>query len=104
MNSKFYFFGQNNSGGYYVEDDVVGESVVFEADSSEDANKRASNKGVFGYYSCSCCGERFTEQFEYENEGFKSVEDAFNDNTFYKGKSCVVHYKNGKVERMNFNS
>jgi len=94
---KFYHFGQNNSGGGYAYDEVVAVSVVFEASSPEEANAFARAKGVFDYGYCECCGPRFYEQHQYS--GYDSVEEAFNQNTFYKGKSFVVHYKDGSVKR-----
>ena len=94
---KFYHFGQNNSGGGYAYDEVVAVSVVFEASSPEEANAFARAKGVFDYSYCECCGPRFYEQHQYS--GYDSVEEAFNQNTFYRGKSFVVHYKDGTVTR-----
>jgi len=94
---RFFHFGQNNSGGGYAFDEVVAVSVVFEASSPEEANAFAKEKGVFDYSYCECCGPRFYKQFVHAT-GYDSVEDAFDDNTFYRGKSFVVHYKDGSVK------
>jgi hypothetical protein len=94
---RFFHFGQNNSGGGYAYDEVVAVSVVFEASSPEEANAFAKEKGVFDYSYCECCGPRFYEKWSHD-DGYASVEEAFNRNTFYKGKSFVVHYKDGTVK------
>lgn len=64
--SKFYTFGQNNSGGSFLSDHAVGVSkyVIVEADSSAEANERAESIGLYfdgtdGGPDCPCCGDRW---------------------------------------------
>lgn len=65
MKTQFYTFDQNNSGGYFVEDDKHGvcEYVIIEAESERDAcNKfEAIGDKVDGFWNaCPCCGDRWT--------------------------------------------
>lgn len=98
MASKFFTFSQNNSGGYYVEDDTVAQVVVVEADDADDADSRASKKGVFSYHYCDCCGPRFSGQYD-RAKGFRSVKAAVAD-SFMQSPSVVVHFKDGRVEKV----
>jgi hypothetical protein len=95
--TRFYSFQQNNSGGYYAVDDTVAEVVIFEADSAEDANNRAEEKGVFDYGFCECCGERFGRQWS-DEKGYKSVKAAVKEASWMRQDRQVrVHYKDGRV-------
>lgn len=40
-NLKWWHFNQNNSGGYYIESDVVGTDVFIQAKSSREAADKA---------------------------------------------------------------
>lgn len=64
VNTKFYTFSQNNSGGYFVENNEngVAEYVVIEAINAKDAWGKLESIGdkvndMFNY--CPCCGERW---------------------------------------------
>lgn len=65
----FYHFHQNNSGGHFDYDYERGIScnVIIEADSVDDANRRARFIGLYfdGAGDCSCCGSRWSEQWNY---------------------------------------
>lgn len=67
---SFYQFRQNNSGGSFDIDEERGISisVIVEADSYEEANRRAERIGLYfdGCQSgrdCSCCGDRWYEKW-----------------------------------------
>lgn len=98
MASKFFTFSQNNSGGYYVQDDTVDHLVVVEADNADDADSRASKKGVFSYHYCDCCGPRFCGQYD-KARGFRSVKAAVASH-WKQSPGVVVHYKDGRVEKV----
>lgn len=62
---NWYNFTQNNSGGYFDVDDKVCHRLFIEAESFDDAIKKAEelgcywdgvNKGI----DCSCCGDRWS--------------------------------------------
>lgn len=60
---KWYELDQNNSGGYFIRNDVVRSTVLIQAISPEDAEAKA-NLIVAGYTSyCDCCGERWSIWF-----------------------------------------
>ena len=57
----WYTYNQNNSGGYYIENDMVGAILFIEALTQEEANAKMWEV-VDGYTAwCSCCGERMKE-------------------------------------------
>lgn len=56
----FFRFNQNNSGGYFVNDNVACHNVIIEADNYKIANDKAEDLGLFSYDWCECCGERFS--------------------------------------------
>lgn len=70
--AKFYTFLQNNSYGRFTYDGDRGISVnvIVEADSTEDANRRARNIGLYfdSTDDCPCCGSRWSEQYEYNGK------------------------------------
>lgn len=59
---SFYVYRQNNSGGYFVEDENVGIHVIIESDTEEQANKKfdeiLDGNSKYTKY-CPCCGERW---------------------------------------------
>lgn len=64
----FYVYDQNNSGGYYVQDDNVRSRVIIEAETERQANEKLfdilEQKAEYTFY-CPCCGERWGSCFEY---------------------------------------
>lgn len=74
--SKWFDFNQNNSRGVHDFEDLtygrgISVHVIIEADSAEDANKRAEEIGLyFGRYKsgldCECCGLRWTKESQGE--------------------------------------
>ncbi len=70
--TKFYTFDQNNSGGGfdYQPEKGIGHYVIVEAYSVADANRRAEAIGLYfdGLPDCSCCGNRWSEQWSCRGE------------------------------------
>jgi hypothetical protein len=68
VNTKFYTFYQNNSGGYWVDEPEkgIGRKVIIEAISEDDAIRRAEKIGLYfdGRYDCPCCGNRWSTYIE----------------------------------------
>lgn len=63
----FYLFTQNNSGGNFFVNDEVSVNVIIEADTAEEANLFAEEKGIYFNgcdkgYDCDCCGDRWYAQ------------------------------------------
>ncbi len=95
----FFTYQQNNSGGYYEIDDTVAQVVIIEADSPEEANERASDIGIFSYWSCECCGERFSSKSDLAS-GCESVEEAFKEADWMRDdKQVRIYYKDGTVSK-----
>lgn len=66
----FYTYKQNNSGGFFSGPEVV----IVEADSAAEADNIAQDNGVYFHgvslgLDCSCCGNRWTSQVDWDEEG-----------------------------------
>ena len=69
---KFFHFSQNNSGGSFHINETVAHHVIIEAYDALGANTRAMEIGI--YFNgcdtgadCSCCGDRWSEQWREDN-------------------------------------
>lgn len=65
IETKFYTFHQNNSGGVF---EGPARNVIVEATSPEEANRIAQNHDVYfdgcdKGWDCSCCGDRWYPQW-----------------------------------------
>ena len=105
----FYLYDQNNSGGSFDYDPVLGiaENVFIEADSADDANDKMESligdwdSGHGGY--CPCCGGRWypcgdddgTETPErYGENVIDSPPKPFLNSAPH---ATAIHYKDGRV-------
>lgn len=73
MNTKYYHFSQNNSGGSFVFSDGISVHVIIEALSAEHANERAVECGLYfdgvsDGLDCCCCGDRWCQTDEHDAE------------------------------------
>ena len=107
VNTKFYTFNQNNSGGYFVTDDTNGvcETVIIEALSPNDAWYKLQKIGekvgskMFDY--CPCCGERWSDYMD-ESDG-KEHPEIYGVNVekaevgLFRNKA-FVHYFDGSIK------
>lgn len=102
---KWFHFSQNNSGGYFIENNEVGSEVYIQAVDAKTAIKKAEH--VFEEHSeyCDCCGERWSYYVD-DDDGYlvptrygKPMEES--DRWF--GKTAILHHADGKVERYTFN-
>lgn len=64
MQTKFYVFSQNNSGGSFVVDDKLCHRLFIEATDEGEAVRIAESMGVYFNgcaqgIDCSCCGDRW---------------------------------------------
>jgi len=99
----FYTFNQNNSGGGFDHDPAmgIGATVIIEADSAEQANKRAVEiglyfKGVRDGHDCECCGDRWHECRD--DEGTETPERygmPVNPGNDFWGIPVYIHYLDG---------
>lgn len=114
IETKFYTFNQNNSGGYFVTSDEhgVSEYMIIEATSPRAAWERLEEIGedVDSFWnSCSCCGDRWSNWLD-EKDGKEvpsiygtPVEEYKNEKNSWFNISASVHYfdktfKNYKFE------
>ena len=75
METLFFTFHQNNSGGHYVidQENGVAEIVIIEAESAKDAWRKLETIGekVCGMFNfCGCCGERWSDYMD-DDDGSK---------------------------------
>ena len=100
----FYTFSQNNSGGVFDRDSSVDDYVIIEANSAEQANRRAQAVGIYfdgcrAGLDCDCCGDRWYEQWD-DTDG--SVAPEIYGDTDLKDYRVFVHYQNGVVDHFDF--
>lgn len=108
INTKFFTFPQNNSGGYFVEnkENGVGEYVIIEAINADDAWNKLDKIGcdVYGFWSyCPCCGERWYRLDDDDGEEIPYIynREVIEDNN---GKKYVfIHYFDGTIKKVKFN-
>lgn len=107
---KFYNFDQNNSGGYFINNDENGvcEEVIIEAESAKKAWEKLNEIGnkVDGFFDfCNCCGERWYNYLS-DDEGTTSpmIYGELIENTeksMFRNR-CYVHYLDGTFKEFKF--
>lgn len=127
MESRFYEFSQNNTGGSFVTDSKLCHRLFIEADSVRDAIDKAEDLGCYWNgveegYDCECCGDRWypsTDAVDMDNEnkryggyqisewvtGNETPENALNDlvsrykgSVWTEGPSVSIKYGSNVVE------
>ena len=111
MKTKFYCFSQNNSGGFFINDDENGicEYVIIEAESGDDANERAEKiglyfDGVLDGEDCGCCGDRWYRAYDEEGKDTPMLDN----NSIYDAiageyrKGAYIHYIDKPMEYVPF--
>ena len=111
VNTKFYEYTQNNSGGSFLksEKDGICEYVIIEALNAEHANTRAEDIGLYfdgcnNGNDCPCCGDRWYMADERDGSEVPSIygeplEKIKKD--FYR-ENCFVHYLDGTFKKIEF--
>lgn len=100
----FYTIGQNNSGGYYIDNENVGEFVSVEANSPQEAEDKL-NRIVEDYSDyCPCCGQRWRINLyrDDETEIPMIYDEPYNNctNTFWNTGNIVIYYLDGRKEKI----
>lgn len=110
MESKFYTYSQNNSGGFFQkEENAIAEVVVIEAKTASGANLKAKEIGIYfngcqDGSDCDCCGDRWYEVDDSDGYDVPSLYGSpitKGNNSFRD--TCYVHYLNGDVEKISLN-
>ncbi len=110
INTKFYTFNQNNSGGYFIVSDNYGvcEFVIIEAATFYDAYSKLESIGdnvsnMFNY--CTCCGERWSNYGD-DDDGTETPEiygvEVFKIKKEHFVSRCFIHYYDGTIKGLVF--
>lgn len=109
----FYGYRQNNSGGGFDFDADGGISVhvIIEADSADEADRKAEDIGLYfdGASDCPCCGNRWYEASSWDESDVPSlygtpIQDVEWGNYpkqskwIKDGPEAYVHFKDGKIQ------
>lgn len=104
----FYCFNQNNSGGWFKQDDQIAHYMFIEADSADEANERAESVGIYfdgcsDGRDCDCCGDRWSRAWRDEGEAepliYKTPVAQYEDMWTPEGKAyAYVYHKDGTKE------
>jgi len=102
----FYTYDQNNSGGYFIENENVREYLIIEADNVHEANSKMFD--ITEDYSefCECCGARWDVIYGSDSEGkeepmiYSTPVDEVEKEMFRN--SCIIYYKNGDKRIVEF--
>lgn len=70
-----YIFRQNNSGGYFIENEVVSKYIVIQATTEEKAIEILADITIGYSEYCPCCGERWSS---FTDDEFKGIEEYNN--------------------------
>ena len=105
----FYTYNQNNSGGLFDYDEKrgIGQYVIVEADTPEEADSRAEEIGLYfdGSGDCECCGPRWSPVANYWNSDEGTEEPMIWDSVVVvedgsgRGSECAayVHYADSTI-------
>ena len=117
INTQFFTFRQNNSGGRFRYDKNLTETVVIEAINAADANAKAEALGIYfdgveGGSDCQSCGDRWdrvydsdgtdkpmyygdeiTEDYKPRYGGFGNQEEPFAYIHYYDGTKATIQGK-----------
>jgi len=111
INTKFYTYRQNNSGGRFTisEKEGISEYVIIEAINAEHSNTRAEEIGLYfdgceTGNDCSCCGDRWHRADESYGSDVPSIygKPLADMEKSYFQECCFVHYLDGKFEKITF--
>ena len=98
--SQWFTMIQNNSGGYFLQNEDVMEVVIIEAANAKEASKKADYITAGHSEYCECCGERWCTWFD-DDEG-TSVPSIYDrpivtEEPQYYRTNIVLHFADGTV-------
>lgn len=96
----FYSFKQNNSGGYFLIDDVVSVHIVIEETTMKKAIKKARSITKKHREFCYCCGKRWSFNEWHVDEHAEVPNDLTYPAILYStdGSVCKVEGRMGYME------
>lgn len=97
VETKFFTFNQNNSGGYYIQNDDVDAFVIIEALDAENVIDKSYD--IFENYQeyCSCCGRRWSDYID-DSDGkdepmiFGKKIEELNENFWCRKNKVIIYY------------
>lgn len=105
---KFYTIGQNNSGGYHIQNEFVDYLVCVQSSNPENATNLLEK--ITESYSeyCECCGKRWYISLD-ENDGTNYISSAYGENlenikfedVYHYASVVIIYYANGDKKRFN---
>lgn len=98
--NKFFLYHQNNSGGYFDQNENVDVNVIIEAKSEYESDRIAEDigiyfNGVMDDIDCDCCGDRWHDSPDY----FDTIEEAL-EHTYTMWGGTIVYLSDGKSYRV----
>ena len=102
----FYHFNQNNSGGWYHNNEDLCHHVIIEAENAAEANELAESIGIYfngveDDLDCSCCGDRWCPVWGQGDDEplIYGAHPAARDELFVEPGEvfCRVFYLDGRV-------
>ena len=100
-NLKWISFNQNNSGGYYIQNEDVSALVCIQGKSLDQIKRKAESLFSGNDSYCECCGERWSTWVDegdmmdepyYYDKPLKELFDAYGDESY-----ATLHLHNGEV-------
>ena len=104
MKTKFYLQQQNNSGGYWFQDDNVDVFVFVEAKTVKQAIKKFKKICAPYMEYCECCGYRWDFEYLGEHNGkdepmiFGENYKEFNNPFWCTNGKAIIYYLDGTKE------
>jgi len=103
---KFYTISQNNSGGYFIQNNHVEQFICVEAENARDADELLEK--ITEPYSeyCDCCGKRWYISVD-ERDGYDFPTNGYGEDISecdagaYR-EYIIIYYANGEKKKYNF--
>ena len=101
INTKFFTFRQNNSGGYHIVNDFVANNLIIEAMNEDEAIRKMEE--ITEDYSkfCSCCGPRwgsYAKGTEVPMVYSTKIKEQSHNDPF--GSSTIIYYYDGTKDKL----
>ena len=105
VNTKFFTFPQNNSGGYFVTDEKngVGIYIIIEEVNAKSAWNKLNIIGeeIKGFWSaCSCCGDRWQHLYDDDGEEKPCIFGKEITEEYDRGGDIFIHYFDGTIKKV----
>jgi hypothetical protein len=103
IDTNFFRFSQNNSGGYFIENEDVAIHLIIEALSAREAKSKMEDITASYSQYCSCCGERWSSWID-DDDGTEEPqiygEPITTYRPSYRDETCVIYYSDGRKENI----